>query len=82
MSEYDKDKKARKWIKEAQSAIEEWIISPNLQIFDQIIFIDQFKNVLVGNDVAFPDIDDIPLKRIRSNRLKVLGYEWIKDLKK
>lgn len=70
------------WLEECAAAAKDALGHNELTLLDQLIFVDQYMNVLVGNDVHFPDLDDKNVKRLRSNRLKILGYRWLKDEKR
>ena len=65
------------WLTSAASAFSKAIVSKELTMLDQLLFIDQFMNLVVGNDVHFPTIPDKNVRRIRSDRLKILGYYYI-----
>lgn len=65
-----------KWLKEAANAFSSLFLSENLTELDSAIFGSEFGNVRSGQSVALLDCDDINFKRIRSNRLKLLGYKW------
>lgn len=67
------------WLNECCTALGDAFSTEALTLLDQLLFVDQYMNVLVGNDVHFPDIDDKNVRRLRSNRLKLLGYRWLKD---
>lgn len=67
------------WLEECFTALGDAFNAETLTLLDQLLFVDQYMNVLVGNDVHFPDIDDKNVRRLRSNRLKLLGYRWLKD---
>ncbi|WP_431685513.1 hypothetical protein [Hahella sp. NBU794] len=83
MSELISEKKKfdETWEKEALKAFSRLFSSQQITEFDQALFGDQFDNFRQGMSVMFPDSDDINFKRIRSNRLKLLGYSWQADIK-
>lgn len=64
-------------LKRAVAAFSKKMNSHELTLFDQLIFVDQYMNVLVGNDVHFPSIEDKEIRHIRADRLKLLGYRYI-----
>lgn len=66
----------KKWLKEATNAFSTLCLSEYLTELYRAIFGSEFGNVCAGQSVALPDCDDIHFKRIRSNRLKLLGYKW------
>ena len=72
VSEKDKSK----WLKQCSKALEELMMAECGTIFDSHLFHDQFPFVLCQASCKFVDIEETPFKRIRSNRLKLLGYTW------
>lgn len=65
-----------KWLQEATNALSSLLSSVSITELDRAIFGSQVENVSAGQLVALPDCVDIEFKRIRSNRLKLLGYQW------
>lgn len=65
------------WLKRAFSAFSKAITSPELTMFDQLLFVDQYMNLLVENDVHFASIPDKNIRRMRADRLKILGYRYV-----
>lgn len=75
MCDTDSEKQDR--LKRTASAFSNALTSVELTLFDQLIFVDQYMNVLVGNDVHSPSIHDKNVRYIRADRLKFLGYRYV-----
>ena len=70
------------WLEEACEALRASLTDSGLTLLDQLLFADQYMNLLVGNEVHFNDIGDRHVRRIRAARLKLLGYYWHRDRKR
>ncbi len=71
-----------KWLGDAAKALSFLLQSEIITELDRAIFGAQAEDIFVGKLVSFPDCEDIHFKRIRSNRLKLLGYTWHAESKR
>jgi hypothetical protein len=75
------NKMSSKWVREATIAFGNLFKSELPTELDKALLGDQYSNLIQDKTIVFEDSSDTDFKRIRSNRLKLLGYSWKSDIK-
>ncbi|KZX57940.1 hypothetical protein A3709_20155 [Halioglobus sp. HI00S01] len=70
------DSKKQQWMTKAHSAFAGAMGSKSITSFDKLLLQGQLNRLRDGLSVSFSDRDDVKLKTIRAQRLKILGYTY------